>query len=490
MDNTYGEFEGTDLDPSTDLDFDFEDEQGDLIPILSLSALVAAIVGGILVLLGRRRKPTPQERAEEILSEARKRGRKGVKTASKAVAGAGLADLLQGAIGKAYDAAGNIEVGDVISEVGKKARKTTRDVHLSSMLGDAIDLARKAASNVDVGDTAKGAKKQAERVADAVSSVRPGDLDTKGIEGVLDVLKHRLSDAIDSVRGDIAPSASDRLKSDILPAAQGVVEDLTRKVREDVVPTVQERASKVASDAEVAPRARRAASAARGGAISLADVMRGVGMAVMGKVIEELVPGAKKMGGLAYRTTRDELVPLAAHTAGDAVHRVRGDVLPKVGDVAGQTPDLLSSVLRMALNKAEDSMGKAQPVASDAIEYGKQRAHEAAEFGLHRAHDVAHGVRSAGKGAGGALSSGGRGVKGVVGGAVGATAYATKETTGILFWLSMLGGLILLAWVPDREKQREILNNVFQFLGELREMWDDLQGVEESEPDALPDSSY
>lgn len=504
MDNTYGEFEGTELDPSTDLDSEFDEEQNDLISILSLSAVVAAIVGAILVLIGRRRKRTPQERAQEILDDAGKRVGKGVKAAAQAVGGTGLADLLQEAIGKAYDAAGNVPVGDVIGEVGKKARKAGKDMDLSSLLADATDRASKAARNFDLQDVTKSAKKGAARVADVASSASISDVDTKGVEGLLDMLKHRLSDAIDSVRGDIAPGAADRLKSDILPAAQGMVEDLTRrvredvmpaaqdavgKVREDVIPNVQERASKMADDADVAPRARKAASAAMHGAGSLADVMRGVGMAVMAKVVEEMLPGAKKAGGTAFRAARDEVIPTAAHTAGDAVERVRDDVLPKVGDIAGQAPDVLSSALRMAINKVEGAMGKAQPVASDAIEYGRHRAREAAEFSLHRAQDVTSGVRGAGSGVGGALSTAGHGVTDAVGTAVGATAHATKETTSILFWLSMLGGLIMLVFVPDREKQREIWNNMFQFMGEIREMWDDLQGVADSEPDALPDAT-
>lgn len=490
MNNTYGEFEGTELDPSTDFDLDdFDDEQNDLITILSLSAVVAAIVGGILVLLGRRRKPTARERAEDMLSEARKRGGKGVKSVSKAVSNAGLGDLLQEAIGRAYDAAGNVEVGDVISEVGKKARKATKDVDLSSMLDDALDRARKAAGNIDLEDTARGAKKQVARVADAASHVRDGDVDTKGIEGVLDTLKQRLADAIDSVRGDIAPAAADRLKSDVFPAAQGVAESLTRRVREDVLPAAQdavgkvrenvmpdaqERVGKLADEYEVAPRARKAADAAKQGAGSLADVMSGLAMTVMSKVVEEILPGAKKMGGTAFRTAREDVMPAAAQTAGDTVQRMREDVLPRVGVVAGQAPSVLSDALGVALNKVEEAMDKAQPVASDAL-----------EFSLHRAHDVASGVRGAGSGVGGALSTAGHGVTGAVGGAVGATAYVTKETTGILFWLSMLGGLLLLVFVPDRDKQREIWHNLFQFMGEIREMWDDLQGVEASEPDAL-----
>ena len=56
MDNTYNEFSGTDLDLDADMDFD-DDDSNDLLPILGLSAAVAAVVGAILVLAGRRRRP-------------------------------------------------------------------------------------------------------------------------------------------------------------------------------------------------------------------------------------------------------------------------------------------------------------------------------------------------------------------------------------------------------------------------------------------------
>jgi len=54
----------------------------------------------------------------------------------------------------------------------------------------------------------------------------------------------------------------------------------------------------------------------------------------------------------------------------------------------------------------------------------------------------------------------------------------TGESSRILFWLSMLSGLILLIFVPDREKQKEIWNNVQQFMGELRGMWSDFSDDE------------
>jgi len=181
-------------------------------------------------------------------------------------------------------------------------------------------------------------------------------------------------------------------------------------------------------------------------------------MTIANKVVSDVLPGVKIFGD-------------------QAMHSAREDVLPKARKVASEAPEVMSDALRGALDKVEDAIHAAQPVASDAFEFSRHRAAEAAEFSRKRASDIASGVRGAGGGVGGAVSSAGRGVTGAVGSAVGATASVTKETTGILFWASMLAGLVLLAFVPDKEKQKEVWNNTFQFLGEIKEMWTDLQGV-------------
>ena len=173
---------------------------------------------------------------------------------------------------------------------------------------------------------------------------------------------------------------------------------------------------------------------------------------------------------------------------------MKEDVLPRVGEAAEKTPDMLSDLLKMARERADEVLERAQPVAADAVDLGKQRAGDFAEFSKHRAEDVADAMRgsknglsgavsdakdtaaSVGGGITGGISSAGKGVKGAVGGAVDTTARTTKELGAIAFWLAMLGGLILLIFVPDRDKQQEMWNSVRQFLGEVREMWRDLQG--------------
>ena len=567
--NNADEVQDGGLEPSSeefdDFDLDFEDEENDLVPILSLSALFAAVVGAILVLIGRRRtrEPDAKERLEEMLAQSQKLGKRGAKAAAVAVSnvsGSDLRSLLGDAIGKATDAAGKFDAGDV----AKAARKATRNVNLTDLLGDALSEARHAAGRIDVHDTtksgrkaagrlfsrarhaiedvdvagtAKDVRKQAEdmlsggrdaamgfdvaatagavgkRASDLVSGV---DIDRKGVENLLDTLKGRLSDAIDSVRNDIAPNAADRLKSDVLPVAQDMADNVATRVREDVLPAAHDafdkvrdtvtpvaqnvadtvsgsqfggQVGKMAGDLEMGKRARTIASAAGKGTAPVSDILRTVAAAVITKVIEDVMPQARKAGEQAVSFTRDEVIPTAAQAAGDTAQRVREDVLPKVAEVASQTPDVLSDLLGMARDRAQEALDKAQPVASDALEFSRHRAREAAEFSLHRARDaadlgrhgagnVAAGARNVGSAAGGAVSSAGRGVGGAVNTAVGATVSLTKETTGLLFWLGTLGGLVLLIFVPDRERQAEIWNNTRQLLNEIREMWRDLQGTE------------
>src|SRR5829696_5447865 len=97
MDNSFNEFEGTELDPS--VDYEWEEEEGnDLLPIIGASAAVAAVAGGLLVLAGRRRNPTPQERIEDVVQEVQSRGRKGAKAVGSAIEDAHLGDLLSDAL--------------------------------------------------------------------------------------------------------------------------------------------------------------------------------------------------------------------------------------------------------------------------------------------------------------------------------------------------------------------------------------------------------
>ena len=524
MNDTYNEFSGTELDQDADFnaDFEWDDEGGnDLIPILGLSAAVAAVVGAILVLAGRRRKKTPMERVEAFLGDVGKEGKKAARQVGRSVREANLGDLLSEAMDRAGEAAGNVDLAGFAGDVKKRARKLTGDMHLGSMLEDALDQAKRASKRMDLDDRARDVGK---KVSGAVSNIPRPDIDTKGVESFLDALKDKLSGAIDSVRSDIAPKAADLIRDDVIPAAQGAAASVVRavredvlpaageamhKVREDVLPAVEERASKFMGDTDAGKRARRVASSAGEGALSFADLARGLAASVAHRVIEDVLPEVKKMGGKAVKTARQDVMPAAERFAGKAAGVVREDVLPKVGEVAAQTPDALGALLGVAREKAEAAMDKAGPLASDAAEYGRHRLSDFATFTRHRAGDVASGLgagrdglggmasgvaSSVGQGVGGAFSTVGRGVGGAVGGAasavghgtraaVGATTYATRESVGILFWLAALGGLILLVFVSDKERQKEIVNGALQFFNEVREMWTDLRG-----PDYAPET--
>ncbi|MDQ6694293.1 MAG: hypothetical protein M3014_07705 [Chloroflexota bacterium] len=520
MSNNYDEFQGTDLDSSADFD---RDDENDLLPILALSAAVAALVGGLLVLMGRRRAATPMERVEAVLKDPGKAGKREVKALAKAIrnsdlsdllgeardraskamddmdVGGSLSDLLHEARHKANRAAHDFDlagsVGDAVDSVSKRARSATKDMSLSDTLNEALSKVGDAASRVDVGDTAHELRKH---VAGMAGDLHDSHVGAGGVEHLLDTLKERLSAAIDSVRDDVAPKAADKLKSDVIPAAQSAMDNISKhmqedvlptaqdalgKLRDDVLPKAQERANKLVGDTEVGHKARKAAKSAKESAGPFGDMMRGLGLAVIAKVVDELLPQAKKAGGKAVDMARDDVIPAAAQTAGDAAQRVREDILPRVGDAASQAPDILQGLLKLASDRVEDALNKAQPVAAGALEVGKQKASDAAEFSMHRAGEVASGARVIGGGVGGVVTTAGRGVGGAVstagrgvGGAVGFTAHATRELTGILFWLAMMAGLILLVFVPDKDRQKEIINSAMQLMGELREMWRDLQG--------------
>lgn len=472
MENTYGEFQGTELDPS--LDFDFDEDDDDLVPILGLAAIVAAVVGGILVLLGRRRKePTAMELAQQILERAGKEGGKGVKAAAKAAGDADLRGMLDDAVKRARKASGDSNLSDLLSEArgkvggldvggaGKGAMAAVGGLGAASVLREALDKVRDVASNIDVSGVADTAREAGKRVSD----VRPGDIDTAKAGKLLDDLREKLVEAIDSVRSDVAPKATETLTGTVFPAAQGAVAGVVQRVQEDVLPGAQERASSIVGQFDAGPRARKAATMAAAGAGSLSGLLRTVGMAVVERVMQDILPEAGKVSKKAVRAAREDVIPAAAERAGEAAQLVRDDVLPRVGEAAAQTPGMLAEVLAMARERVGEAIDKAGPVVSDA-----------AQLGVHGAGAVGAGLKRGGAGVTGAVGSVGKGVGGAVGSAVDATTSAARETSRIFFWLSLLGALILTVFVPDKEKQEEIWANLRQFITEVREMWRDLQG--------------
>src|SRR6476661_3575956 len=193
MDDTYGEFQGTELDPS--LDFDFEDdEENDLLPILGLAAFFAAVVGGVLVLVGRRHQPTAAERVQEALGSAGDDGKKALKAASKAVESSQLGDLLDEALNRVHELSSNGDAHKLL----RSAQKRAGDITSSGTVQDVLDEARsrakqaqkrakKAAKNIDLGDAGQSAQK---RAADLVASVGLADLLAEAISRAGDAAKH------------------------------------------------------------------------------------------------------------------------------------------------------------------------------------------------------------------------------------------------------------------------------------------------------------
>src|SRR5438128_4028429 len=147
MDSTYGEFQGTELDPSLDFDYD-EDEASDLPQILGLAAILAAVVGVVLVLIGRRKEPTVAERAQEVLESASKEGKKSLKAASKTVS----------------KAAADARLGELLDEALDRARKAGAGADLTGLLSQARDKVARAAGSVgsvDLGEASKTARESA-----------------------------------------------------------------------------------------------------------------------------------------------------------------------------------------------------------------------------------------------------------------------------------------------------------------------------------------
>jgi len=257
-----------------------------------------------------------------------------------------------------------------------------------------------------------------------------------------------------------------------MPAAQDVIE----RVQKDVLPAVEDRASRLDKQYHISDRARTAAKAAQERSSSLSDVLRGAGMAILAKVVDEVLPGARKMGESALTTAREDVLPAAQHRAEEAAHILKEDVLPRVGETAAQAPELLSDLLTTAREKAASAIERAAPVAEDAMVYGAHRAQDAVELARKRADDLAGAARNGRSGVTGAVAAVGTGVKTAAINTVDTTTYVTRQSFSILFWLAALGAVILLVFVPDKDKQKEIMESVRQFTGEVREMWHDVKG--------------
>jgi hypothetical protein len=376
---------------------------------------------------------------------------------------------------RAEKAAGDVNLNN--------ARKGLKVAGVAALLEEALGMVKDASGRIDASNLRDTASEAGKRATAALSKVDLPEVDADKTGKLLDDLRDRLVAAVESVRGDLAPKAVDTLRGTVIPTVQEAAQTVAHRVqedvlpqaqeavgklREDVLPSAQDQVSKLAENYDVAGRARRAGEGARSGATNLSGVLQTVALAIIDKMVQDILPEARRAGSKAATVAKEDVLPAAAKTAGEAAHRVREDVLPRVGDTAAKTPDMLSDLLSMARERATEAMDRATPAMADA-----------ATFSRHRAADVKSAVKENRKSVGKAANSAKSGVTGAVGSVVGATTYTAKETTGILWWLSMLGAMILLVFVPERDKQEEFWNNLRQFLGEVREMWRDLQGPDE-----------
>jgi hypothetical protein len=115
------------------------------------------------------------------------------------------------------------------------------------------------------------------------------------------------------------------------------------------------------------------------------------------------------------------------------------------------------------------------PAVGDAAASAADVARVAVDTGRERAGEVAGSVRN---GVEGSITTVSRRANTVVRETKKTTGYVTKESSGLLIWLAALGALILLVFIPDKERQAEIWRSVRQVAGELQQMWSDFQGNE------------
>lgn len=522
-----------------DFDFDdedFDDEDSDLMRIIGIAGGVAALLGGLMILMGRRRE-TPQERAVkevqqagktaqkalrdvhlgELLSEARdqanrrlrdahlddlardarKRGATLAREAGKT--GRDLADQA-GKTGhdladQAASVAGSVDLEAAIHEIGRRLATIEREGRRGA--GRAQKEARKAFKNLDLSDVPDDVSSQladlwgtvserakeigwADAMDEAGKQVRRLSRQARRTGRNFDL--SGLADLLDSVRDQLG-SAGTRVQKDVLPAVQGTFEDdvlpearkRARAAGEALSATYQQarkRGGNLADDygPQVKKAAGKAAEQAGGLGNQVGEILQAVGMEILHRVLSDVVPGAKKAGARVAETAREDTFPWLRHRAGEVRDRVRDDVAPRVRDFASDAPDRVRGAVDSARPVVADTLSSVGETVSDTVARVRPRVGDAVESGRDRAAEALESGRS---GVGGALSTMGRKAGDAAGAAVGTTKYVTGESSRILFWLSMLSGLVLLIFVPDREKQKELWNNMQEFLGELRSMWGD-----------------
>jgi hypothetical protein len=172
------------------------------------------------------------------------------------------------------------------------------------------------------------------------------------------------------------------------------------------------------------------------------------------------------------------------HRAADTAQVVREEVAPRLRKMASEAPDRVRGAVDTARPAVVDAAQTAAEAARSAVDTGRDQVGAAVQEGGARLGDVADSVRD---GVSTGVVSAGRRANTVVRETRKTTGYLTKESSGLLFWLAMLGGLIVFTFVPDKERQAEMWRAVQQLMHELTQMWRDFQGDDIADD---PDQEY
>ena len=264
MDQSYNDqYAGSEPDPAVDLDFDlddedFDDENGDLMRVIGMAGGAAALIGGLIILMGRK-KETP---AEKVMAEARsvtKDVRKAVQKAdlpsllsdardaanarlrdanlqdlarsardtggaAVAAVGAGAASVdLEKAIGAIGDRLGAIETSGRrgARRARKEGRRALQNIDLgsvpddvSSQLSDLLEQVGKRAESVGWADAIGEAGKEVRKLNRKLR--KSSGVDLSGLADLLDTVRSQVGDA------------GKRVQEDVLPAVQGTLADDVR----------------------------------------------------------------------------------------------------------------------------------------------------------------------------------------------------------------------------------------------------------------------
>jgi hypothetical protein len=379
-----------------------------------------------------------------------------------------------------------IDVNDLIDELRHRAGK----LHIDREVEDAVKAARRraraAVDTVDTGDLRRRARRVRHEAQAAVENVDTGD-----IQKQFEQFTERVVDAINNLRGDGTPALRDRasaaadLVDENLPKARDAARAAGENLR-DLLDRGRDSGARLID--ERGPAVQKAAGQAGESAGKLADVLKVVALAVLDRVLNEVLPAAKKGSEDVAGRVKDDTLPFLRHRADDVAEQVRGRTFPfvrnRATDVAGVVRDDLAPRVRKLAEDAPDRVREALDTTRPAVSEAAAQAADAAAQAAERARAVV-------EDSGARLGQTADDVRGNVGSGVlsvrrrantvvretkKTTGYVTKESSGLLFWLAMLGGLILFVFVPDKDRQGAMWQTVRQLLGELQQMWGDFQG--------------